>query len=86
LISRAIASADEPRGATTGLEPFVVRHLDEHPRVMRIVFDNQQHAVALLDTPAIVIDTLHLLRRDRFRFELDGGSRIHHGLASASAS
>ena len=58
------------------LEALVVRGLEQHARVARIVLDDEHRAVALLDGLAIVLDALDVRhrqhrRRQRRRRRLD---------------
>ena len=45
------------------LEALAVRGLEQHPRVARLVLDDEHRAVALLDRLAIVLDALDVRRR-----------------------
>ena len=72
--SLASASASAPRGRDQHLEAVVVRQIDEHARVVRIVLDDEQDDVARLQLCAVVGD---LLDRDApaARMRARGGSR-----------
>ena len=50
-------------GGDDALEALVARQAQQDARVVRVVLDDQQHGVALLDVVAIVLDVL--LARDR---------------------
>ena len=49
------------------LESFVAGEAEQHPRVVRIVVDDQQHVVAVADALAIVGDDLFGLRHREHR-------------------
>ncbi len=50
-------------GGDDALEALVARQAQQDARVMRVVLDDQQHRVALLDVVAVVLDVL--FARDR---------------------
>ena len=64
---RRIVFACESKGLSAGhsgenLEPLVVGEVSDHARVVRVVFDNQQRGVALLEILPIVFNAGILLR------------------------
>ena len=60
-VGRILARQRQPDRAFVGhdaLEALVARQAQQDARVVRIVLDDQQHRIALLDVVAVVGDTL----------------------------
>ena len=72
-------------GGDDALEALVARQAEEDARVVRVVLDDEQHGVALLDGVAVVLDVLFARdRQDRERAAV-GGSRRRAAAAALAA-